>query len=172
MTRRSAHLLLTFAASLFATLSQAEELPQAEYSVRQPIPYTGSSIRRNVVWSSPIPVNRTYAQLTPDQKASVHALYERVEAGDEPPFPAEGLKAILLAIWKGLSARQVSGTLSLVADVSSTGDVVSVEVLESPDLLLSRYGASVLMATKFKPAVCKGQPCRMQYPFRMTTTFQ
>lgn len=30
---------------------------------------------------------------------------------------------------------------------------------------MATYVSSVLMLTKFKPAICGGVPCRMEYPF-------
>jgi hypothetical protein len=173
MTRHPLLPRLLVLASLAAFgIAHSAELPEAEFSIRESVAQTGSNIRREVIWGGSIPLNRTYAQLTPEQKATVHALYERIEPGDEPPFPAEGLKPILVAIWKGQSKRLVSGLLTLAADVDASGDVTKVEVYDSPDPVFTNFAASVLMLTKFKPAVCKGVPCRMQYPFGMNLRIQ
>ena len=37
---------------------------------------TGTLIKKEMVWSSKIPLNRTYGELTPEQKAEFHAMYE------------------------------------------------------------------------------------------------
>lgn len=83
---------------------------------------------------------------------------------DEPPFPADGLKPLLHAISKGQSKLLVRGELRLVADVGPDGSVLSVQALGSPSTEMTEFAASVLVLTKFKPAVCKGQPCKMQFP--------
>jgi len=31
---------------------------------------------------------------------------------------------------------------------------------------MTKFESSVLLLTKFKPAVCAGKPCKMQFPFR------
>lgn len=142
----------------------ADDLPKEEFAIRESVPQTGTSIRKNVTWGSSIPINRTYAQLTAAQKRLVHSRYERIDEGDEPPFPAEGLKPILYSIWRGQSQYLAKGNLTLVATVDSTGKVEKVDAYEVPDPDLTKYAASVLLLTKFKPAVCKGTVCRMQFP--------
>ena len=164
--------LLAFASITFLGFANSADLPEPEFTIRERNAHTGSNIRKDLLWGSSIPINRTYGQLTPEQKAVVHALYERIEPGDEPPFPADGLKPILEAIRKGQSKLLVTGTLTLAADVDSSGDVTKVEVYDNPDPILTKFAASVLMITKFKPAICKGVPCRMQYPFSFVMRVQ
>jgi hypothetical protein len=43
-------------------------------------------------------------------------------------------------------------------------------MMKSPDPKLTQGVATALMLTKYKPAVCRGQPCQMAYPLRMTFT--
>lgn len=162
--------ILLLALAAHVGVAHATDLPPAEFSIREPVARTGSNIRKDVVWYSSIPLNRTYAQLTAKEKAVVHSMYERIEEGDEPPFPLEGLRPILMAIWQGSSRRQVSGTLTLAATVDSQGTVTEVVAYDDPDPVFTKFAASVLMMTKFKPAICKGVPCRMQYPFSFKLT--
>ena len=150
--------------SLAAT---AQELPPVEYAIRESVPQTGTTIKKEVAWSSALPINRTYAQLTPEQRAPLHAEYERIEEGDEPPFPRDGLKPLLNAIWKGQSSYLATGTLLLVATVDAAGKVTKVDAYGVPDPDLAKYAASVLLLTEFKPALCKGTPCAMQFPFSL-----
>ncbi|MFZ6801338.1 hypothetical protein [Undibacterium sp. Di24W] len=49
---------------------------------------------------SAIPINKTYGELTVEQKATLHGYYDRIELGDEPPFPINGLKSIYEALRK------------------------------------------------------------------------
>jgi hypothetical protein len=164
--------LLFLGALIACQASHSDELPKAEFALLESEPQTGSIIRKNVAWGSAIPINRTYEQLTPDERARVHALYQRIEPGDEPPFPSNGLKPVLLAISKGQSKVLAKGKLTLVADVDSTGTVKKVEIYDNPDPDLVKFAASVLLMTKFKPALCKGNPCSMQYPFSFQLSVQ
>lgn len=155
--------------------AQAADPPTAppapsEFGIRDTSPPTGSNIRRDRVAGGSIPVNRSYAQMSDAEKAAVHAMYERIEPGDEPPFPLQGLKPIYEAVAKGQDRRLVTGLLTLAAEVDPQGGVTRVLVLDNPDPALTRYVASVLFNTAFKPALCKGRPCTMQYPVSIQLT--
>jgi hypothetical protein len=139
-----------------------------EYVIRQSDPSLGTNIRRAVVSGGTIPLNRRYDELTADEKAAVRELYEGMDPADEPPFPANGLKPMYDAIQQAHERRfHVRGEMTLVATVGPAGDTLKVEAIRSPDPDMTRFAASVLFATKFKPAVCQGQPCTMDYPLRM-----
>jgi len=58
------------------------------------------------------------------------------------------------------------GERYLAATVDSDGRVNAVKVLRSPDPEMSRMAATVLMETEFKPALCDGRPCGMDFPLR------
>jgi hypothetical protein len=163
-----------FLAVVLAIASHAlsQELPKEEFAIRESIPQTGTSIRKDVAWSSAVPINRTYAQLRPEHRQVLHNFYERIEPGDEPPFPADGLKPLMLALWNAQSRYLAKGNLTVVADVDVTGTVTKVDAYEAPDPELTKLVASILLLTKFKPATCKGVPCRMQYPFALKLDVQ
>ena len=151
---------------LWLTVAQAhsQSLPPAEYGIKQDQPTIGSNIRRYAVKPGRIPINRRYAELTAEERAIVHAPYENIAPGDEPPFPVDGLRPLFDAIRKGQRYLLVKGSLRLVATVDSNGDVQSVDVLASPDAEMTTFVGKMLMVTKFKPALCHRQPCRMEYP--------
>jgi hypothetical protein len=65
---------------------------------------TGTILKKELRWRSKIPLNKTYGELTPEQKAVLFAMYESIPEGDEPPFPLTGLKPIFSAIKKGHTA--------------------------------------------------------------------
>jgi hypothetical protein len=152
---------------LIVAQAHSQSLPPAEYGIKQDQPAIGSNILRYAVKPGNIPINRRYAELTAEEKAIVHAPYEAIAPGDEPPFPADGLKPLFNAIRNGQRYLLVKGSLRLIATVDATGDVQSVEVLASPDAEVTTFVAKLLMATKFKPALCHGLPCRMEYPLNL-----
>ena len=139
-------------------------LPQ--YGIKEDQPRTGSIIKRNLVFGRRVPNNKRYDELTADEKASVKGYYEQMEPGDEPPFPTDGLRSIDSALLKAQAKLLISGELTLVASVDADGQVTEVKTIGSPSPEMTRFAASVLLLTKFKPALCLGQPCRMEFPFR------
>jgi hypothetical protein len=148
------------------TISCLAQTPKPEYGIREAEPRTGSAIRRYEVEGSRIAINKRYSELSTEEKASLNQYYEMVEPGDEPPFPSDGLKPIHEAIRKGQGRLLVVGELILLATVSAAGEVIEVKAIGSPSPEMTKFAASVLLLTKFKPALCQGQPCKMDYPFR------
>ena len=143
-----------------------------EYGIKEDAPRTGSLLRKNEVKGSPIPVNVSYEQLSVEDKASFHQYYESLKAGDEPPFPIGGLKAIYDPLRKGQAVLLVRGEIFLAAKVDPTGKVTEVSSLQSPDAEMTKFAARILYVTKFKPAICSGLPCVMEFPLRMTFTVE
>ncbi|MBL8302665.1 MAG: hypothetical protein JNM26_07830 [Ideonella sp.] len=113
-----------------------------------------------------VPLNRTYAELTAGEKAIVHGWYDAIAPGDEPPFPAEGLKPIYEALSKGQDRLEAWGELFLIASVEANGKVSEVKAIGAPGAAMVQFAATVLILTRFKPAVCGGRPCRMEFPLR------
>jgi hypothetical protein len=157
------------AAGLGATLLAAADCAQSAmdgYGIREVDPRLGSLIRRYAVSGSSLPIDKRYSELTAEEKAIVIGWYEKVEAGDEPPFPVDGLRPIYDALRKAQANLLVGGELILVADVGADGKPTRVTALGSPSSEMTKFASSVLLLTKFKPAVCGGKPCKMQFPFR------
>jgi hypothetical protein len=142
------------------------ETAKPEYGIREEA-LTGSAIKSYGVQGSPIAINKRYSELSVEERASLNRYYEKMEPGDEPPFPSDGLKPVYEAIRKGQAKLLVEGELILVATVSDKGEVTEVKAVGSPSPEMTQFAASVLFLTKFKPAVCQGQPCKMDYPFRL-----
>jgi hypothetical protein len=130
---------------------------------------TGTIIKRDLAWSSRIPLNKTYEQFSDAEKAEFNALYESMPPGDEPPFPAEGMRPVFNSIKKGQQIVRARGKLNMVVNVDATGKAVDVLDLGGVGganaLEMTRFAGSVLLMTKFKPAVCAGKPCKSQFPF-------
>lgn len=146
-------------------MSCLAQMSTPQYGVKESEAPTGSNIKRYVASGSRIPVNRTYAELSADEKAFVSSFYEKMGPGDEPPFPIEGLRPIYSAIAKVQQKLLVTGKLTLVASVDPTGTVTEVQVIESPSKAMTQAAASVVVLAKFKPALCANQPCKMEFPF-------
>src|SRR5689334_18057614 len=129
---------------------------------------TGSLMPKSLVWTSDIPLNKTYGELSPKEKSDFHALYESMGPGDEPPFPLEGMKPIFNALKKAQYKMKAHGELNFAVTVGPDGKATKVEDYGSTDKpQMSELAGSVLLMTKFKPAVCNGKPCVMQFPFKL-----
>jgi len=132
---------------------------------------TGSMLTKELKWKSNIPLNKTYGELTPEQRAEFRALYVSLAEDDEPPFPIQGLKPVFSALRRGHDVLQARGELNLAVTVGPDGKAVSVEdfggVKGVNASTMTHYAQSVFMMAKYKPGMCKGTPCTMQFPFKI-----
>ena len=155
-------------ATFHLTAMAQDAVPPARYTIKQASPSVGTNILRNDVTSGSIPLNRRYSELTREQQAFLKSSYEGIAENDEPPFPADGLEPLFAAMSKGQQRFLARGVLEIHVDIDDKGKAKSARVLQTPDAELSRFAATVLMLTQYKPGVCAGTPCAMAYPFRMT----
>ena len=139
-----------------------------EYRQKEAQPRTGTLLIRDAPTRSEVALNRTYDELTPEDKAIVHGWYEYIAPGDEPPFPIDGLGPIYKAIDRGRNIAPGQGDLYLAVTVGPDGKAKEVQVLKSPGKDISEFVASILLLTKYKPALCDGQKCQMQFPLYVT----
>jgi hypothetical protein len=137
-----------------------------EYAIKEDAPRTGSLIRRNAIEFKNVALNKRYAELSAQDRENLHSWWESLSDGDEPPFPEKGLKHIHDAVFKAQGKLMVEGDLFLIASVDPTGDVVEVKTIGSPSPEMTKFAASVVLLTKFKPGLCAGAPCRMDFPIR------
>lgn len=114
-----------------------------------------------------VPPEKPYAQLTPEQQRKLKDAYDKMPDADEPPYPLNGLRPLLRACEELQRSMLVRGEFLLAVTVDAHGNATSVEVFKSADPKMTKAMASVLMLEKYKPAVCNGAPCQMQFPFRM-----
>ena len=151
--------------ALAAFAVQAQTLPRKQFELR--VDEVGSHIGGTAGRAEGLPLNRRYAELDANEKALVRAGYDGMPAADEPPFPAEGLLPVFMAVQTGSGKQPSLGKLTLVADVDSSGTVRHVDTFGKVDTEFARYVARVLAATPFKPGFCAGRPCNMQYVLKM-----
>ena len=127
---------------------------------------TGTILKQDIRWNSKIPLNKTYGEFTPGEKAELHKMYESLAPGDEPPFPAEGIKPIFTAIKNAQRVLQARGQIDMKVTVGPDGKAIKVEDVGSVAAgKMTELAQQVLLQTTYKPAVCNGQPCTMQYRF-------
>ena len=164
------HALLALAGLLAVVTVPVAAQDQASppaFGIKEDHDLPRTRIRNTVVTGSVVPVNQRYEQMSDEHKALVRSQYDSRAADDDPPFPAEGLEPVYQALYRVQRALLVKGELTLVATVLPDGTVSQVQAIGSPDPQLTKYAGAVVMATPFKPALCHGQPCQMEFPFRM-----
>lgn len=154
-------------AALFAlTAFPALAGDDARYTLKAPT-QAGSVLlnrSRDVAFSGKIPFDKRYDELTAEQKQVVRAPYEAMAPGDEPPFPAEGLAAVYGPIAKMQSKLLADGEVRMFVKVGADGKAQSIEVYKSPNPAVARAIANLLMLVPYKPGVCGGTPCEMEFP--------
>ena len=163
---RSAWVMALVFAAWSGTVRAEEPLPPPAYRLKQDQASTGTNIRSTLVSGSPIPLNRRYAEMTAEERRLVKSQYEPM-ADDEPPCPVNGLGPVYADVQKVVQKLQGVGPMSFAVDVNSDGEATAVTVMLAADPQLTRTVASVLMLTKYKPAICAGRPCAMACPFRI-----
>jgi hypothetical protein len=116
---------------------------------------------------SALPYDTPYAELSPQQKELVRRAYENLPDDHEPPYPLNGMGSIARQLIQVQQKLAVPGRLVAAAQVDANGDVQNLQIYSTPGEDLSRLVALVLMSEKFKPAICAGVPCAMDFPIRM-----
>ena len=158
-------IMLATAALLFSSGALASEPEQ--FIMMHADPALGTHIRaRSFVLD--VPPAKNYADLTEQQKSRVRAKYPPMTDKDEPPYPVGGVRELYTVLSDVQHYFKTAGELDMVATVKVDGSVKVVSVFKTPDWKMMEYAAQVLAVQKFKPALCDGAPCEMDYPVRMT----
>jgi hypothetical protein len=143
--------------------SQSQEM---RYGVKQNT-IQGSILRPNeVAYSKNIPPHLRYEELPDDAKARVRGYYEKMDDADEPPYPAQGLRPIMVYAGEAQTKLRSRGELYVVATVDPDGRVNAVKTIGSPSAEMTEFMGKLVMITPFKPAKCKGVPCQQDFPLR------
>lgn len=125
-------------------------------------PSTGSLVKHKAVIGS-LPFDKSYEELSAEEQQLIINQYENFPESNEPPFPLEGLKVIHGPIFEAHNKLRRRGRLMAVAIVDEMGVVQKVSVYESPSKVMSKVAYLALINTRFKPGICSGKPCQMEY---------
>jgi len=136
---------------------------QATYGLKETEPRVGTTVRAEVVRSS-IPFDKTYEQMTAEEKEVFRSNYDKLGANDEPPFPLQGLTEIGRELVRLESSGQFRGPLIMTVRIDDKGEAQSTAVYKTPNDDFSKSVAIVAMKSKYKPAKCDGKPCAMDFP--------
>lgn len=152
---------LVVIAAAFQQNVAAQDYPV--YRVKEDKPRAGSNIRKVIAGPLKVAINRAYSDLSPSEKQQVRANYVDLPEHDEPPFPKTGLQELIRPIAAGQQKLLVTGELSLIGLVNEFGQVVQVKIIGSPSSEMAEFAGKVMLLTEFKPGVCAGRPCVMEF---------
>ena len=155
---------------LMAAMAAAPLLASAQEKYAFKEEQIGSHISRAVAFSY-FPLDKKWSEMTSAQQKVLRDSYESMPAADEPPYPLLGVGPMVQAVARAHRNLHGVGQVTLVADVDAEGNATAVSATKSelgPELV--QYAGMTVMLTKFKPALCQGQPCKMQFP--MVFTFE
>ena len=116
-----------------------------------------------------VPLKARWNELTSAQKDTFRKYYPALEAGDEPPFPAEG-EGVLFDKVDRINATfgPVQGDLFVYVLVGKDGKPLSVTAYGAPTATIVRALSELFMREQYKPALCRGEPCEMVYPVNIS----
>jgi hypothetical protein len=123
---------------------------------------TGSHIRGDSINTS-VPLYKSYAALTAEEKKLVKSRFGLTAEADEPPYPRHGPAHIYQELKSIEQKLQVNGVLSLAVTIDAAGNPIAVDVSQSPDARMTQAMTDVLMLEKYKPAMCGATACQKQY---------
>ena len=158
--------MLTTCAVLWSSLALSQNQPVPS-SVQESQPELGSRIRKTISSSERIPLNKTWSQLTAEERASLRANYEQMPETDEPPYPLKGMAPIIRQLSDIVGFKGIEGIFRIHVTVDGHGNATKADLIEYTTVEEAKIVAYVLVKkTKYKPAVCHGVPCTMDFPFR------
>ncbi|MGE5089378.1 MAG: hypothetical protein ACM3QY_09665 [Candidatus Levyibacteriota bacterium] len=154
---------ILLAANAVSSLAAAQVVPH--YTIRGETLVPGSIVAGAAARSTVTPINETWDELSAADKAAFRkGNYSRLPDTDEPPYPRNGLQALLKPITLGEKKFAVTGTLELIGVVDPSGKVLRVTAIGSPSPEMTKFASAVMMLTPFKPGLCTGKPCAMEFP--------
>ena len=123
------------------------------------------SIWRYAARSAAIPINKPYGELTQEERSLISRAYPHLSPGDEPPFPKRGLESVINPLIQAQDRLLASGKLRLTVSVDANGQAQSVRPEGTPNRRMIEFASKLMLLIEYKPALCAGQPCAMDYYF-------
>lgn len=123
--------------------------------------------RGSAVIAVPFPLDKRFEDMSATEQDAVRSRYPALAPGDEPPFPAKGMKQILDQVRLGQTRVLEEGTMQLVVDVQADGSPAKVTMFGIEKAELITFVGNVFMHQQYKPAKCDGKPCAMQFTYAL-----
>ena len=141
------------------------EVEKGRYSIHNTAPGMSFGQHRVIAY---LPASAGWDQLTPAQKNAMRENFPALEAGDDPPFPAEGEGGLFKAVQRINNRNPVEGDLGVYILVGKEGKPLRVTTYGGSSQKTVSALSDLFMQQQFKPAVCRGAPCEMIYPIHFS----
>jgi len=142
----------------------AQEVPPTRPQVK--VDTRGGHFLESTVAHAYIDGDKTYAEMTPEERQFVRNHYEGLGPDDEPPYPKYGTRLIFELINAEMRKSGIEGDVTIGIIVGADGKAKGVNIYETPDRHFGRVVAGILAREPYKPGLCAGMPCDMEFPFR------
>ena len=119
-----------------------------------------------------VPADLPYSELNPYEKLMIKRRFPALQEDDEPPYPLYGERVFLESAHTLQGRLHLEGALAMAVVVGPDGNPLRIDNNTRADEDVLERIRDILMAIKFKPAICHGEPCEMRYPVRMTFTIR
>lgn len=151
----------------------AEPAPAApdpkRYSLAASEETTGSRLHKKMAYS-PLPLDRGFDELTPEEQRLVRSYYPALDAGDNPPYPLRGGKELFVLLESMIWNLAISDEIQVYVALDKDANVTTVSTLSTIDQRQKDLIATAAGLLKYKPAQCGGQPCAGVVPFNLRLT--
>jgi hypothetical protein len=132
----------------------------------------GSHIRNKVAYG-PLPLDRGFDQLTPDQQRLVRSYYPALDAGDTPPYPLKGGKELYNFLVSLIRNRtDIKDEVLVYVALDADAKVDSVTTISNLDPKATDLIATAAGLLAYKPAQCRGRPCPGVVPFNLKLLYK
>jgi len=147
---------------------KAETNPNARsYSLTKQGNTMSVADRYTVAYNFTMPADKSWDELTPEQKAEVKRPYVVLLKEDEPPYPVGGSKRMYNYFSEVAKRTDSDWHFEAYALIDASGHVAGLNILEAPSQEMTQILKAVLVQQKFKPAKCSGEPCPMFYALQV-----
>jgi hypothetical protein len=153
--------------ALAAPCMAVGQTSSTEYSLKEGTPATGTSVKREILRGSQVPLDKEWHDLSKPEQQVIRAEYECLSPDTEPPYPKGGLRAIYKPIadaYQRVSGDVGDGEILMVAHIDKDGVPTKLEVYKSPNhKKFTSFVAGTVMNARYKPALCGSNPCQMPF---------
>lgn len=129
-------------------------------------PVSGSQFD-TVLGKGSLPFDKRYFELSESERSNFRARFSAIDNTQIPPFPRDGLGAVYRPL---IEANEVGakGKLNVMLEINERGQVEELTIVNAPNTYLANATYKALKKTKFEPAYCAGEPCKMEFPVQVT----
>lgn len=158
-------LWLLITCSILSPEMALSQSPSANTSVKEAAPETGTRVPRTIASSQRFPLSKKWSELSQEDRAAFRSQYEDMPDTDEPPYPVDGMAPIFQQLSIEAGRAHVYGEFVIDVTVNPHGKGTKVTLVKYSSVEAAKVVAYVLVHTQYKPAVCHGKPCIMDFPF-------